>query len=460
MSFRSRMVVAAAVVGLLAVLAASLGAYFASSNALVASVDDVLQSAAGANGVQSFRPVGFDPTTASVTTDPAPAGVTLQFYAAAIAPTDPLIPISSAVRSVAQGKSGAFYADVRAQGVEQREYVIPLTLDIRPFGLIGGALQVITPLTGVNEQLGSLGLALLIVAIAALGLAVVLGWLISRAAVGPLNGLTAAIEGLARTMDVSKRLEGGGGDELGRLRRAFNHLLGALETSQESQRRLVADAGHELRTPLTSLRTNLEIVRRIGELAPKEREVLVADVLTQMQELTKLVGDLVELARGDRPDEVRTALRLDHLVEDAADAATSHGRSRRVTFSTQTEETWVRASSDRTTRAIANLLDNAIKWSPQGGSVEVACRHGVVSVRDHGPGIAEDDLPHVFERFYRAKTARALPGSGLGLAIVAQVARDEGGSVEAENAPDGGAVLTFALPVVQGAREVGANTGD
>jgi two-component system sensor histidine kinase MprB len=210
----------------------------------------------------------------------------------------------------------------------------------------------------------------------------------------------------------------------------------------------VVDASHEFRTPLTSLRTNLEIVRRIGELTPAEREVLVTDVLTQMEELTNLVGNLVELARGDHTEEQAARLRLDQLVEDCVELAASHGRSRGVQFLTSLEPTWVEGRSERITRAVGNLLDNALKWSPDGSPVEVLCRAGDVSIRDHGPGIAPEDLPHIFDRFYRAPTARSLPGSGLGLAIVAQVASEEGGSVWAVNAADGGAIVTLHLPPV------------
>src|ERR1019366_2117932 len=167
------------------------------------------------------------------------------------------------------------------------------------------------------------------------------------------------------------------------------------------------DASHELRTPLTSLRTNLEIVRRIDELSEPEREVLVADVLTQMQELTNLVGDLADLPRGDHAQQEAGFVRLDQLVDDCVELATSHGRSRGVTFTTHAEATWVKGRTARITRAVGNLLDNALKWSPDGAAVEVLCAGGDVSVRDHGPGIAPEDLPHIFDRFYRARAARA-----------------------------------------------------
>jgi two-component system sensor histidine kinase MprB len=450
MSFRMRMVLASLVVGVFAILAASFGAYFASRNALINSADDVLQSAAadvtGAAGSQHFPVV---PETGAISGIPGVSNAQLYISQPL---SQPRLPVTAAVKAVAAGTAHPFFTDVRADGYEQREYVTYVTVSASTDGVFAqsesGALQVSNSLTGVDEQLSHLGLALLLVALAALALAVVLGWLISRTAVGPLNDLTAAVEDIARTTDVSERLEAGGSDELGRLRHAFNGLLGALETSRESQHQLVVDASHELRTPLTSLRTNLEIVRRIDELSEPEREVLVADVLTQMQELTNLVGDLAELARGDHSQQEATLLRLDQLVEDTVELATSHGRRRGVTFSTRLEATWVNGRTDRIARAVGNLLDNALKWSPDGGSVEVLCAAGDVSVRDHGPGIATEDLPHIFDRFYRARAARALPGSGLGLAIVAQVAQEEGGSIGAFNAADGGAVVTLHLPVV------------
>jgi two-component system sensor histidine kinase MprB len=446
MSFRMRMVLASLVVGVFAILAASFGAYFASRNALLNSVDDVLQSTAGAV-LGSGNRLSFNLQTGAITGVP---GATTQFYFGQSV-GKPTLPVNAAVRAVADGKAGPFYTNVRAGGQEQREYVEHTSIRFFAGEILeseSGALQVAAPLTGVNEQLGHLGLALLLVALAAATLAVVLGWLISRTAVGPLNDLTAVVEDLARTTDVSERLEPGGADELGRLRRAFNRLLSALEVSRESQHQLVVDASHELRTPLTSLRTNLEIVRRIDELSEPEREVLVADVLTQMQELTNLVSDLAELSRGDHTEQAAAPLRLDQLVEETVELAISHGRRRGVTFTTDLAPTWVTGRTDRITRAVGNLLDNALKWSPDGGTVEVLCTGGDVSVRDHGPGIAPEDLPHIFDRFYRARAARSLPGSGLGLAIVAQVAHDEGGSVRALNAKDGGAVVTLHLPVV------------
>ena len=312
----------------------------------------------------------------------------------------------------------------------------------------GGALQITAPLTGVNQELGRLAIALWLIVLVGISVAVLLGLGVGRTVLGPLNNLTSTVEELADTTDMSKRLDPGGPDELGRLRRAFNRLLGALDTSRESQRQLVLDASHELRTPLTSLRTNMEVARRLEELAPDEREVLINDVITQLDELTTLVADLAELARGEQPLLTAGPVRLDTIVLEAVGVATTHGRSRGVIFDTRMAPTWVSGSSARIGRAIGNLLDNALKWSPDGGVVEVACSNGTVIVRDHGPGVDDSDVNFIFDRFYRAPGARGKPGSGLGLAIVAQVARDEGGRVDVYRAEGGGAVFRFSLPEV------------
>ncbi len=308
----------------------------------------------------------------------------------------------------------------------------------------------IATLLNVDSQLKKLALLLGAVALAGVLLAVVLGWLVARTALIPLNDLTDTVEDLAETTDVTRRLQPGRPDELGRLRRTFNRLLEALESSRRAQSQLVLDASHELRTPLTSLRTNLEVIRRVDELSDEDRSVLVDDVLVQLQELTDIVGDLAELARGDRGPASREPLRLDLLVQDEVAVQNTHGRSKDVHFDLAAEPCWVVASDDGLRRAVGNLLDNARKWSPAGQPVEVECRDGLVAVHDHGPGIAAEDLPHIFDRFYRSPAARGLPGSGLGLAIVAQVVKAEGGSIVAENDPGGGARMSMRLPTVAG----------
>jgi len=214
------------------------------------------------------------------------------------------------------------------------------------------------------------------------------------------------------------------------------------------QRQLVADAGHELRTPLTSLRTNIEVLARQDDMPALDRECLLADAVAQLEELTVLVGDLVELAREDpapAQDDL-TDVRLDDVVERAVERARLHAPELEIRIR---ENTPAVAIGNRALleRAVANILDNACKWSPPGGTIDVALAGGELSVRDHGPGIDPEDLPNVFDRFYRAPTARSMPGSGLGLAIVRNAALAHGGSVTAQPAPGGGTVIRLLLPV-------------
>jgi two-component system, OmpR family, sensor histidine kinase MprB len=445
-TFRTRLVLAASIAVVVAVLAASIASYFAARDSLLGSVDGTLQATADSTlsgHVLKVERAGV-------------AGLDYQFVASTGELLSPrsTIPPTKHAEAVAAGTAAAYFSNVTIKGTSFRELVVSagtvtvVTVDDLPVATVKAALLLVLPLTSVDSQLAHLGLILVLVAALGIALALVLAWVVGRTAIVPLNELTSAVEEVATTTDVSRRLDPGGPDELGRLRRAFNHLLSALESSQHAQRQLVLDAGHELRTPLTSLRTNLEVVRRLDELPAAERDVLVDDLLTQMNELTTLVGDLSELARGEQRHLEPTVLRFDRLVEDAVAVATTHGRTRDVTFALRSNPTWVRGQRDRIDRAVGNLLDNALKWSPPGATVEVACEGGTVTVRDHGPGIAPEDLPHIFDRFYRAPAARGLPGSGLGLAIVAQVAQAEGGSVMAGPAPGGGATFQFRLPTV------------
>jgi two-component system sensor histidine kinase MprB len=267
---------------------------------------------------------------------------------------------------------------------------------------------------------------------------------VSRAALRPVRRLTETTERVTETGDLSQRIEATSEDELGRLATSFNTMLAALEDSSRAQRQLVADASHELRTPLTSLRTNIEVLARENELPQAEREQLLADVVEQIGEMTALIGELIELAREDsaqaeKPEDVR----LDLIAADAVERARRNRPS--VAFSTDFEESLVHGAPTTIERAVANLLDNAAKWSPPGGEVEVGVRDGEVSVRDHGPGIDDEDLPFIFDRFYRARTARGQPGSGLGLAIVKQVADTHGGQVVVERAEGGGTRMRLRL---------------
>jgi two-component system sensor histidine kinase MprB len=348
------------------------------------------------------------------------------------------LPTTEADREVASGTRREAFRDATIRGVHTR------VLTTRGPG--GSVLQIAKSLTDVDDALGRLRWILFAVTIGGVGLASGFGVAVSRAAARPLGRLTATAEQVTATGELHHRLQPGGDDEPGRLAASFNAMLSALEASRDAQRQLVADASHELRTPLTSIRANVELLERARDLPPDERAEVLAAARGQLEDLTVLVGDLVDLARpGERPGEAPEELRLDELVGAAVERARRDAPS--ATFTVCAEPCVVRGSRSRLARAVGNLLDNATKWGPPGAPIEVAVRAGEVMVRDHGPGIAEADLPHVFDRFYRATAARGTPGSGLGLAIVRQVAETHGGGVSAAGAPGGGACLRLVLPV-------------
>ncbi len=347
------------------------------------------------------------------------------------------LPDEDRARRVAKSGSGSFFSDATVDGKRVRVYTKAMQGG-------GAALQVARPVDELNTTLNRLAAVLAAVTLGGVGLAAGLGLAVTRTALKPVTDLSAAAEHVAATRDMSRRMESTGDDELSRLARSFNTMLAALEHSMSQQRQLVADASHELRTPLTSLRTNIEVLSTGAGLSESDRRRLAGDIVGQLEELTDLVGDLVDMAREDEDQGFATDLRLDELVESAVERARRRHPERE--FDLRCEPTLVHGVAPRLDRAIANLIDNAEKWGPPGTAIEVVVRDGEVTVRDHGPGIAESDLPLVFERFYRAPSARRLPGSGLGLAIVRQVAESHGGTVAAERADGGGAVLRLTLP--------------
>jgi two-component system, OmpR family, sensor histidine kinase MprB len=346
------------------------------------------------------------------------------------------VPVSERARAAARGTlEEPFFEDAQAEDTKLRVLTIPLGQ--------GYAVQMARSLEEVDAVLSRVTRWLVVLALVGIGLAAGLGLLVTRAVLAPVQRLTRTAEEVSETRDLSRRIDATGADELSRLAATFNTMLAALEESARAQRQLVSDASHELRTPLTSLRTNIEVLARDQALPPGEREKLLGDVTEQLTEMTALIAELVELARGDQAPTEPEDVRLDLVAADAIE------RTRRnrpgVTFAPDLEESLIRGVPSAIERAVSNLLDNAAKWSPPGGEIEVRVRDGEVVVRDHGPGIAEEDRPFVFDRFYRAPTARALPGSGLGLAIVRQVAESHGGSVAIERPDDGGTRMRLRL---------------
>ena len=340
---------------------------------------------------------------------------------------------SARARVIARSGSGEALVSTKVAGLHLRVLTRPLTSG-------RGAVQVARPLTEVDHALRNILVVLGIIAAAAIALAAGLGALVARAALAPVRRFTRRTEEIAGNPDPVERIEAKGDDELARLARSFNATLDALELSVEAQRHLVADASHELRTPIASLRANIQTIEDADRLPEHERAALRADILEELDELTALVGDVVELARGSKPGRALDDVRVDQIVASLAERARGRGGVE-VELRVDLEPTVVRGEPDRMSRAISNLLDNAIRWSPPSGVVDLRLRDGTLTVRDHGPGFAPDDLPHVFERFYRADDSRGMLGSGLGLAIVRQAAEAHGGCVEAANASGGGALM-------------------
>jgi two-component system, OmpR family, sensor histidine kinase MprB len=338
--------------------------------------------------------------------------------------------------AVARGTAPAYFRNGTLGGTDVRIYVTAAGR--------GRAVIIEQSLTDLESTLHDLAVILIVIVLAGVALAGLLGLLVARAAAVPVHILRRAAEHVGSTGDLSRRIETVGDDDLGRLSASFNTMLAALEESHRAQRQLIGDASHELRTPVASLRTNLEVLLRNPDLDLTERTPLLEDLIEQSAEIGALIEDLLESARNGDESDAPESLRLDALVSWEIERCAA--RHPHIHFESQLEPCVVAGRETRLSRAVVNLLDNAVKWSPPAATVEVTLADGELSVRDHGPGFGEEDLPHVFDRFYRSPVARSVPGSGLGLSIVRKVVGEHGGTVRARNAPDGGAVVAFALP--------------
>jgi two-component system sensor histidine kinase MprB len=307
-------------------------------------------------------------------------------------------------------------------------------------------VQVALSLNGTNHVLWWIRLLFIVISSVAVAGAAVVALFVARAVLLPVRRLTADAERIAATRDFHPVTDDRRTDELGRLARAFNTMLAALAGSIAAQRQLVADASHELRTPLTTARTSLESMQLHPEMPQSEQRQSIDAAVVELAEMTHLIDELVELARGDAQASVHEPVRLDDIAREAV-----HVAARRTDreFQFEAEPTVVSGAPAELMRAISNLLDNAVKWSAPDDPIDVTVAAGVCSVRDYGNGIAADDLPHVFDRFYRAADARTLPGSGLGLAIVRQVAEAHRGTATAAAAPGGGTIMSIRLPVIR-----------
>jgi two-component system sensor histidine kinase MprB len=363
-----------------------------------------------------------------------------------------LTPDAAAV-SVAAGRSPGTYEDTKIDGVDAMVYTVPLSVGQ------GLALQVAEPLGATNTEVATVGAVLGVATVIGVLAAAILGWAVARTGLAPVSRLAAVAEQVSATGDPDRRVEVDRHDEIGRLAASFNRMLSALQRSLETQRRLISDASHELRTPLASLRVNVELLADDPGMDEAERKEVLERVVAQVTELSVLVASVTDLARGELGRELGRELepgrncqspdgsrdvRLDEAAAAALEAARRDWPA--TEFQAELAPCMVTGDPDRLRVAIRNLLDNAAKFGPPDGLVEVRLSHGELTVRDHGPGIDDADEPYIFDRFYRAPEARAVPGSGLGLSVVSDVAQRHGGSASAETAPGGGALIRLTLP--------------
>jgi two-component system sensor histidine kinase MprB len=447
---RTRLTGAAAIAATFAIVAVVAVAYVAVHHELYSNIDGQLHAQASSDHSIRVDPLSHQP---QVVRDPGESSGNVQVVDGdghkIKEPGGLTLPVAGRDILIAT-KGGNWLRTESVDGSPMRILTIQRTFTSSTGARGDLALQVALPLTAANSELHKLRLLFLFLVLAGFGMATVGTWFVVRRTMRPVARLTTAAEEIARTRDLTTRIEDYGSDELGRLASTFNTMLDALEHSLGQQRQLILDSSHELRTPLASLRTNVEVLHDVDRLSVDQRRSLLNGIVTQLDELTGLVADVVELARGEAPEASQEDIALEELVAHAVDRAQRHWPS--VAFEFDGEQVEVRGVQARLERAVANLLDNAGKFSPSGAKVDVRLSsRGILSVADRGPGIPEAALGQVFDRFYRADEARALPGSGLGLSIVKQVAEGHGGTVSITNRPSGGTVATMTLPVA-GAR--------
>jgi two-component system sensor histidine kinase MprB len=434
---RTRLTTVAALAATVTVVAVIAAAYVAARHQLRGQIDSQLR-----RQVHEVHPRQHFPSgQVTIDTVVGDIGGYSQFVSGDGRTSGDALPVTPKDLAVASGQTGQFMRDARYSGSHVRLVTAPVP------SVSGLAVQIALPLTEVDHQLHELAWAFAVLAIGGLGATVLLSWVAVRRVTRPVKTLTEAAEQIAATRDLTLRITAEGADELGRLAGSFNTMLDALERSLNAQRQLVTDASHELRTPLASLRTNAEVLNDVDRLSPEKRQAVLSGIVTQLDELTGLVGDVVELARGEAPPSAHEEVVFDELVSRAVERAQRYWPE--ITFELTAAPVMVRGTPQRLDRAVANMLDNAAKFSPAGSVVDVVLdATGQLVVADRGPGVPTDALPHVFDRFFRADEARSMPGSGLGLAIVQQVAEGHGGSIALDNRPGGGAVATLQLPVL------------
>jgi len=409
-------------------------------------VDDELRAAVG-NDTASGRPGPFDDRPGNRRASDRPPVQPSQTMTRIITPTGSvegpaelqMIPVDREVQEVASGASTEERGTVKFAGHHYRSLTVP-----RADG--PGSVQALRSTDDIDDSLLVLGVVAASVAAAGVVMAGGLGWLAARSALRPVDAMASAAQHVAATDDLSIRVPEVGGVELEALARSMNSMLASLASSQEQQQHLIADAGHELRTPITSIRTNLELLAAHPHMDEADRAAIFSDVTAQLEEFGVLIADLTALARGDdAASQERSALRLDVVVERAVDRARRRATDAHIEMAT--EPATLDGQSALLERAVLNVLDNALKWSPPGGRVTITQAAGVISVSDEGPGVSPEDRLRVFDRFWRPESSRSTAGSGLGLAIVDQVVRSHGGTAVIGESSGGGASVVITLPV-------------
>lgn len=443
---RSRLALLVAVAVAVAVAAVAAACWFVTRAQLEHQADATLR---GSNVDERYLNQLYTYCRGTTQIQPRPySGLTVQLIDAqgtvCLAPDSSELPVSEADLAVVNHeRPDALHSATDSNGVKMRVYTAPVK------GPTALAVSIARPLSEIDKPLSTLAWVLLVVS----GIGVVgagaAGLWVARSGLRPVDELTEAVEHVARTEDLTVRIPVEGEDEIARLSRSFNSMTASLATSRDRQAQLIADAGHELRTPLTSLRTNVELLARSDEtgraIPPDDRKALMSSVKAQMTELASLIGDLQELARPDaaQPGPLQVVA-LHDITRTALQRARLRGPE--LTVTADLAPWYVRAEPAALERAVVNVLDNAVKFSPPGGTIDVVLHRGELTVRDHGPGIPADELPHVFERFWRSPSARQLPGSGLGLSIVARTVQQSGGEIALHPAPGGGTEAWISLP--------------
>ena len=440
MTLRTRFAMVTGVIVLVVVALVGFGAYAAAANQLYGQVDDSLDTRVNqiADALQrNNRPMvpGFrqrNPITDELLQTEFDAVTQIIDPTSGIVATAGKVDLPEHERDDAMASSGdGFHREtVSLEGGNYRVLTVAMSN--------GVLIKVGKNVKDIDDAIGGMRAWFIGIAVAGFGLAAIAGWLFASKVSKPIELLASSADDIARTEDLDHNVEVSGASEVTKLASSFNTMLAALRRSVTRQRQLVQDASHELRTPLTSLRANTELLQR-PSLSDSERTAILADMRAEIDELTELSSELSALATDQKAAEQPTTVDLREIADEIAT------RARRRTTGDITVssigETHVTARMHQLERAISNLVDNAIKFSPDGSDVAIIISDGRIVVQDNGPGISAADKPHVFDRFYRATATRSLPGSGLGLAIVAQFAEDHGIATIVEDAPNGGAVV-------------------